>query len=1513
MIINRDKHNKYVVGWTPTVSPTTSSDTSSGGTTYVYVGGGGSSGSSIATQNSFAFYRVSDGETTIIQAATIPQDTANLVIKGDDNVQVTMVTEPTIFESQFVSTGTNKGVYKISYEKVTTYPEGEDSSNEEQEPIISYPLILTYVSGDKIQASHFDTLRLYKRVIQTTEEGEVEVEQEVKNYPASALTIEGDTAGINTITVDLYDPDSQPITFSRIALTYTEGEETTDILSFEVAMLTKAIMQLTAKGAEEDSYWKLDEEGNLYTEYNAYSIKELSAYGLGSGDTPSSGGTSYLHELLDVDAKNPTNGAILQYNTSTGKWKATTGGSFATQSWVNTQIELLVGAAPDVLDTLEELADALGNDPNFATTVTTMITDLDERVETLEQLLDWFSFVDGRVRVNYDFFGVREISAYGAGSGEPTSGVAYLHELKDVNLTDLQDDQLLMYNAATNLWVNVDKDQVGLNESQLQAYLIRNNYAKKSDITWSNVSGKPSIFNTTLSYINDLNTSWRDLLAQSPSEHVTRWPAFAEITNTPTTLSGYGITDAYTKTEADDRYVNITGDTMTGDLALPNMSATGYIQIGSARLEYDSTNNALKLSTSTGGVINFYSTGEVAAYGYDSTGSINISLEDLDNVVISSLTTGQVLQWDGTNWVNGTVEGGLDESALADYLTQNQYITQTTADGRYVNVTGDTMSGNLVVNATPVSMKGLVTFNNTAGGETYFYLQSAGTSYGAFTSNHSSYGTAIFDKTSSRYLGITAAGVPHFQGNTLLHAGNYTTYTVTKTGGGASGTWPISISGNAASATNADKLDGYHENSFFRKGISIIANETITNIPADRSGSYVLTHSGWNGSAFVLHVDTSNSSLGFVIKGGQYADVNLITATDNNASRWVDRGVLLTTSNYTSTLDSRYVNISGDTMSGTLTICTTGTNNYNQGIRINRTALSQWATLTIGYAGAGTSGTSANTWLIGTPSGSNSLIFNLNNSAETVGLCLKGHGNTDMKWNNNTVWHAGNDGSGSGLDADLLDGLHLGSMWIKKVYSINTSGLSTSNFYPIMFGPGADDLWVEIHSQGDISAAAYNTNRLNFVIHANGWDDSGKSLTILNRQVYQSNEITIGAIGYGNSEGMIAIWVRGGIGNIYIKSNFAPSLKTSNYTYGSQIFTVGTSYHGGTNTNVTVMWEYGSTTYDVALLSSNVASATKLQTARSLWGQPFDGTAPVSGNMTGVWSIIMNGSFVNNGGSIELFGSTPYIDFHYNNSSADYTSRLIALSSNNLNCTSNFTAPSFYASNWFRSTGATGWYSETYGGGWFMEDTSWLRAYNGKGVYTPGEMQCGVFNMTNYAGSSWQNGKGALNVQIYNNSSQTPLIVAYRQGYHYTVTGANRLFSMELLNNGSLMYLNFGGAMKYQLTSGGNFIATGEVTAYSDIRLKSNITNLIYRGRLQPKHYIKDNKESIGFIAQEVQELYPELVLECNDEHHYLALNYGNITAVLSAQINLVEDEVTQLKNRVQQLEQRLSKYEDVQ
>lgn len=61
--------------------------------------------------------------------------------------------------------------------------------------------------------------------------------------------------------------------------------------------------------------------------------------------------------------------------------------NYALQSWVLGQINSLVNAAPGALDTLKELATALGNDPNFATTIAT----------ALGQKLDANSTIDGGV------------------------------------------------------------------------------------------------------------------------------------------------------------------------------------------------------------------------------------------------------------------------------------------------------------------------------------------------------------------------------------------------------------------------------------------------------------------------------------------------------------------------------------------------------------------------------------------------------------------------------------------------------------------------------------------------------------------------------------------------------------------------------------------------------------------------------------------------------------------------------------------------------------------------------------------------------------------------------------------------------------------------------------------------------------------------------------------------------------------------------------------------------------
>ena len=94
-------------------------------------------------------------------------------------------------------------------------------------------------------------------------------------------------------------------------------------------------------------------------------------------------------------------------------------------------------------------------------------------------------------------------------------------------------------------------------------------------IAWGNITGKPSVFSTNIANITDLHSSWDAvlkaqkpnwltavsiatisdlhanwdaLLKATPSAYVTRWPSFAEVTGKPTTLAGYGITDAPTKT-----------------------------------------------------------------------------------------------------------------------------------------------------------------------------------------------------------------------------------------------------------------------------------------------------------------------------------------------------------------------------------------------------------------------------------------------------------------------------------------------------------------------------------------------------------------------------------------------------------------------------------------------------------------------------------------------------------------------------------------------------------------------------------------------------------------------------------------------------------------------------------------------------------------------------------------------------------------------------------------------------
>ena len=129
----------------------------------------------------------------------------------------------------------------------------------------------------------------------------------------------------------------------------------------------------------------------------------------------------------------------------------------------------------------------------------------------------------------------------------------------------------------------------------------------------------------------------------------------------------------------------------------------------------------------------------------------------------------------------------------------------------------------------------------------------------------------------------------------------------------------------------------------------------------------------------------------------------------------------------------------------------------------------------------------------------------------------------------------------------------------------------------------------------------------------------------------------------------------------------------------------------------------------------------------------------------------------------------------------------------------------------------------------------------------------------------------------------------------------------------STFYYKSGGTISGNVSCTGNITAMGEITALdnlnilSDARFKKNITTLQNRGKLNPVIYIKNGKESIGFIAQDVKELYPELVTPIYDMYDecILTLNYPQLTAVLSAQINELYDVIDKLKNEIKDLKKQ--------
>lgn len=272
---------------------------------------------------------------------------------------------------------------------------------------------------------------------------------------------------------------------------------------------------------------------------------------------------------------------------------------------------------------------------------------------------------------------------------------------------------------------------------------------------------------------------------------------------------------------------------------------------------------------------------------------------------------------------------------------------------------------------------------------------------------------------------------------------------------------------------------------------------------------------------------------------------------------------------------------------------------------------------------------------------------------------------SNLTWKGRKVWDSGNDGAGSGLDADLLDGLD-GSNYIRR-----WNGGYQRYSKVLKFTREQEKGWMRLSIYTSSNAVcgeggeyiigwSYNTGNLEVVecLYARG---NRASSLLITKEAANTYTIWFDNVDIGGKPNFVLL------GYIHaqkfeyftgIAQADAPENVTYTAGYSTNLFIYSQSgpqitQHTGNNINYPIVWSNQNNTnsgfnrtlykshdklwfnpstfklYAAGGFVGNADSATKalsadkLTTSRTLWGQPFDGTQNVTGNIT------VNGNILN--------------------------------------------------------------------------------------------------------------------------------------------------------------------------------------------------------------------------------------------------------------------------------------------
>lgn len=337
-----------------------------------------------------------------------------------------------------------------------------------------------------------------------------------------------------------------------------------------------------------------------------------------------------------------------------------------------------------------------------------------------------------------------------------------------------------------------------------------------------------------------------------------------------------------------------------------------------------------------------------------------------------------------------------------------------------------------------------------------------------------------------------------------------------------------------------------------------------------------------------------------------------------------------------------------------------------------------------------------------------------------------------------------------------------------------------------------------------------------------------------------------------------------------------------------------------------------------ASISGNAGSATQLQTARNLWGQRFDGTNDITGDLYSTGTINCSNTMQINGGN--SVGSYPKVLFHI----PDVAWAQLFLRLGQLQLRDG----SSQDGNWYPM--ATG--SFTANG----------TISNTDNVYTTSSYISSMVDRWNHSWNIFFNPDNAIfranqiALMIPNQTSSRPVIgwkdsidgVGYLTRYTIGSYRMNRNTWGSMLlavsnddwgnSAGAQLQLNGEGTADLivsRFTVHGNLQANGEVTAYStsDKRLKeevkaiNNASDII--DKLRPVSFKwndkakelnpnKNNKLNYGLIAQEVEEVMPSIVHPIYNGE-YKSIDYIQLIAILIQSNKEMRKEIDRLKEQI--------------